>query len=75
VSDCDSQATLATKNSCGKVHAAQDPVEIANAMIWFVQNPGELHTMGRNGFNVVREKYAIDGVESALVNLYRSLSD
>ena len=75
VSDCDSQAKLATKNSCGKVHAAQDPVEIANAMIWFVQNPGELHTMGRNGFNVVREKYAIDGVESALVNLYRSLSD
>lgn len=75
VSDCDSQAKLATMNQCGKVHAAQDSVEIANAMIWFAQNPDELHTMGRNGFNVVREKFALDGAELSLVNLYRSLND
>lgn len=75
VSNCASQASLATQNKCGKVHAAKDPMEIANAMIWFVQNPNELHKMGRNGFNAVREKYAIDGAESALVNLYQSLQD
>lgn len=75
VSDCGSQANLTTMNNCGKVHVAQDPKGIANAMIWFAQNPDELHIMGRNGFNVVREKYAIGGVESALINLYQSLQD
>ena len=75
VSDCGSQANLTTMNKCGKVHVAQDPKDIANAMIWFAQNPDELHIMGRNGFNVVREKYAIGGVESALINLYQSLQD
>jgi glycosyltransferase involved in cell wall biosynthesis len=58
---------------CGLVVNPLDVQEIANAIIYLVQNRAEAEKMGRKGIELVRTKYNWEKESCRLLRLYRRL--
>lgn len=60
-------------NNCGKCVDPLNPMEIAQAMDFFIDNPDVAKQMGENGQKAVREKYNWLAEERKLMSLYNRL--
>lgn len=61
------------KNECGICVNPLNPIEIAAAINWVLQNPSAAASMGRNGLNAVLEKYNWEVESQKLVRFYEEL--
>ena len=61
-------------NDCGLCVDPLDPRAIAEAIDFFVDNPGRAEQMGRNGQRAVNERYNWSIEEGKLLKLYASLA-
>jgi glycosyltransferase involved in cell wall biosynthesis len=53
----------------------RDPREIAEKVLWFINNPEEAKRMGMNGRKIVEEKYNVDKRSDQIISLYSLLLD
>lgn len=60
-------------NDCGLCVNPENPEEIADAIKFFFDNPGEVTRMGENGKKAVKDIYNWGVEEKKLVNLYERL--
>lgn len=60
-------------SDCGRCVDPMDPVAIAEAIDFFVQNPNEARRMGENGRRAVYERYNWGAEEKKLLTLYDDL--
>lgn len=58
---------------CGLLVNPEDPVAIAEAMQWILDNPDEAEAMGRRGRAAVEERFNWEAESEKLVALYRQL--
>lgn len=58
---------------CGLLVDPLDPVKIAEAIKWLLENPDEAEAMGRRGKQAVEEKYNWDIEKKKLLTFYESL--
>lgn len=61
-------------NQCGICVDPNDPIAIANAINYIIDNPIVAKEMGERGEKLVYEKYNWDSEEQKLINLYESLA-
>lgn len=55
---------------CGLVVPAQDPAALAQAIQWLLEHPEEAEAMGRQGQQIVRDRYNWDEEKRKLLDLY-----
>ncbi len=65
---------IVENNKCGLLVNPMNPSEIANAILWIMDNPKEAQKMGENGRKAVLEKYNWAIEEKKLIKLYNNLS-
>ena len=51
----------------------RNPTEIAEKILWLINNPKEAKHMGRNGRKIVEKKFNIDKRSDRIISLYNSL--
>jgi glycosyltransferase involved in cell wall biosynthesis len=51
----------------------RNPVQIADRVLWLIDNPKEARRMGANGRKLVEEKFSIDNRIDKIIQLYRGL--
>lgn len=60
-------------NKCGLCVDPLNPKEIANAIQWIMNNPGQAKRMGENGRKAVEEKYNWEAESKKLLAVYENL--
>lgn len=58
---------------CGLLVDPLDPVKIAEAIKWLLENPGEAEAMGKRGKQAVEEKYNWDIEKKKLLTFYEKI--
>lgn len=64
---------IVEEERCGLLVDPTAPDDIANKIVYLIQNPEEARTMGLNGRKAAEEKYNWDIMEERLLEAYRSL--
>ncbi|MDD4359611.1 MAG: glycosyltransferase, partial [Syntrophaceticus sp.] len=73
VSDFPLYRSIVEKEQCGLCVNPESTEEIAQAVKWLLDNPGEAEAMGKRGQDVTLKKYNWDQEQSKLLDFYRSL--
>jgi glycosyltransferase involved in cell wall biosynthesis len=61
------------ESQCGLCVNPLNIKEIADAILWFYQNPEEAKRLGKNGREAILKKYSWENEAARLVNLYKNL--
>ena len=73
ISDIPLWKRMVEQANCGLVVNPKDPAAISDAVQKLINNPEKAEEMGRNGWEVVRERYNWTNEEKKLFNLYEKL--
>jgi glycosyltransferase involved in cell wall biosynthesis len=73
VSDFPLYRTIVEKEQCGFCVNPESIKEIAQAIQWLLDNPGEAEAMGKRGRDATLKKYNWDHEQSKLLDFYNSL--
>ena len=65
---------IITNNDCGLCVDPMNPKAIAEAIDFFINNPGQAEKMGKNGYHAILTKYNWKNEEKKLVDLYKQLN-
>lgn len=70
VSDCPAQAEVVKETGCGLIHKADDPVDLADKIIYLLGNRDERLKMGVNGKNAINETWDWRFKSKDLIDFY-----
>jgi glycosyltransferase involved in cell wall biosynthesis len=73
ISDFPLYRRIVEKEQCGLCVNPESTEEIAQAVQWLLDNPGEAEAMGKRGQDATLNKYNWDQEQSKLLDFYRSL--
>jgi len=73
VSNCIPQARLVESTQCGFSYTYDDPRQLAEKIIWLIENPKKSIEMGKNGKAAILQKYNIDVFGKRILELYESV--
>lgn len=67
--------TIVEGNNCGICVNPSDPVAIAKAIQWMIENPEGAKRMGENGRKAVETKYNWENAKKQLLTIYRQVDN
>ncbi|MGB4503417.1 MAG: glycosyltransferase family 4 protein [Syntrophaceticus sp.] len=73
ISDFPLYRSIVEQEKCGLCVNPESPAEIAEAVQWLLDNPGEAETMGKRGRNATIEKYNWEREQGKLLDFYQFL--
>jgi glycosyltransferase involved in cell wall biosynthesis len=75
VSDCKAQATVIRESLCGLVHKPSDEYDLYKKIIYLYNHPQKAEQMGKNGGNIVRDKYNWVNTAQDILRLYENIKN
>lgn len=66
---------IVSKNNCGLIFEADNPIDLANKIMYAINNIDKIKDLGQNGKKAVLEKYNITTMMKKLFRVYSILSE